>query len=96
MLTIDEMKRAVAKIGKKYNIKSAYLFGSYAKNTATESSDVDLIIDKGDIHTFSQYFNFHEELERELDNPVDLLTEQGTSPKFHNLIKNNRIFLYGA
>ncbi|MBQ6147911.1 nucleotidyltransferase domain-containing protein, partial [Candidatus Saccharibacteria bacterium] len=47
MLTIDRIKEVVTRLGKKYGVKNVYLFGSYAKNTATENSDVDLIIDKG-------------------------------------------------
>lgn len=42
MLTIEEIKAAVEKVGKKYGIKNAYLFGSYAKGEATEDSDVDI------------------------------------------------------
>lgn len=95
MLTVSQIKKIVAKLGKKYGIKSAYLFGSYAKNTATEDSDVDLVIDKGDIHTFRGYFELHEELEKELGTKVDLLTDKSITPKFYNLIKNDRIPLYG-
>ena len=61
MLTINTIKAVVSKIGKKYGIKSAYLFGSYAKGTATENSDVDLVIDKGELHTYKDYFHFCDE-----------------------------------
>ena len=47
MLTIEQIKRAVTTVGKKYGIKNACLFGSYAKGNATEKSDVDLLIDLG-------------------------------------------------
>ena len=96
MLTIDRIKQVVTEVGKKYGIKSAYLFGSYAKEKATEKSDVDLIIDKGNIHSFKEFFHLHEDLENELGVKVDLLTDRGVTPRFFNNIKNDRILLYGA
>ena len=35
MLTIPEIREKVTKVCKKYGVKSAYLFGSYAKDTET-------------------------------------------------------------
>ena len=96
MLTIPQIKTIVTRVGKKYGIKKAYLFGSYAKNTASRSSDVDLIIDKGDVHSFKDFFHLHEDLERELATSVDLLTEKGITPRFYERIKNDRVLLYEA
>ncbi|MDO4987385.1 MAG: nucleotidyltransferase domain-containing protein [Candidatus Saccharibacteria bacterium] len=96
MLTIDEIKAAVAKVGKKYGIKKAYLFGSYARGEANEESDIDLIIDKGEIHTFKDFFHLHEDLKSALGTNVDLLTDKGITPRFYQLIKNDRILIYGA
>lgn len=96
MLTIAEIERIVTRIGKKYGIKNAYLFGSYAKKNANNKSDVDLIIDKGDIHSFKEFFHLHEDLEKELGVKVDLLTDKGITQRFFDRIKNDRILLYGA
>ena len=96
MLTIPQIKTIVTRICKKYGVKNAYLFGSYAKGQADSQSDIDLIIDKGDIHTYRDYFHFHQELEDSLGTKVDLTSEEGMFPKFFNLIKNDRIMLYGA
>lgn len=98
MLTIDEIKKAVSKVGKKYGIKSAYLFGSYAKNTATERSDVDLIIDDGgNIKSLIGLSGFRLDLIDELGGvDVDVLTEDGMKPRFFELIKGDRVLIYGA
>ena len=45
MLTIEEIKKTVAEIAPKYNLKKVTLFGSRANGTATENSDVDLIVE---------------------------------------------------
>ena len=97
MLTIEEIKRAVTKIGKKYGIKNAYLFGSYAKGKATESSDVDIIIDRGNIGDLIELSGFRLDLIDELNGVgVDVLTTGGVRPRFFDLIKNDRVLLYGA
>lgn len=96
MLTIDEIKKVVVKVGKKYGVKNAYLFGSYAKGQATEDSDVDILLNSGSINTYDDYYNYHSNLEKDLGTKVDLLTMDGINPRFFELIKNDRIDLYAA
>ena len=96
MLTIDEIRTAVEKVGKEYGIKNAYLFGSYAKGEATENSDIDILIDRGDIHTYKDFFHFSEDLKSSLGCDVDITSEDGLLPGFFNLIKDDRIILYAA
>ncbi len=96
MLTIEMIRNAVAKVGKKYGIKSAYLFGSYAKGLANAESDVDLLIDKGNIKGI-QLSGFRLELIDELGGvDVDVVTEKGLRDGFLKMINNDRILLYGA
>ncbi|MBR0480364.1 nucleotidyltransferase domain-containing protein [Candidatus Saccharibacteria bacterium] len=96
MLTIDEIKAAVTKVGKKYGIKNAYLFGSYARGEANEDSDVDVIIDAGKIRSYLGLSGFRVELVNELGKDVDVLTDDGVHPKFFEFIKNDRILVYGS
>ncbi|SJZ64469.1 hypothetical protein SAMN02745116_01039 [Pilibacter termitis] len=42
--TIEEIKEKVKPIAKKYHVKEMYLFGSYARGTATDSSDLDFVV----------------------------------------------------
>ena len=44
-LTVEEIKKVVAKIAPKYNLKKVTLFGSRATGKNREDSDVDLIIE---------------------------------------------------
>lgn len=96
MLTIDKIKGTVAKFSEKYGVKSAHLFGSYAKGNAGEDSDVDLIIEKGDVQSYDDYCDLKFSIEDELGIRVDLLTTEGVRPKFFEMIKNDRILLYAA
>lgn len=96
MLKIEQIKEIVSRIGKKYGIKNAYLFGSYARGEQTETSDIDIIIDRGELSTYDDYFDMREELSRDLNVKVDLVATDGVKPNFYKLIKDDRILLYGA
>ena len=76
-LKIEQIKDIVSKVLKNYEVKSCYLFGSYAKGYATERSDVDLLIDS-DI-TGLDYYGLIEELRTALKKKVDLLTLKSLS-----------------
>ena len=56
MLTIDEIKAAVAPICERYGVKRMTLFGSYARGDADDKSDVDLMVDKYDEKNFAASF----------------------------------------
>ena len=43
--TIDQIKAIVTPIAEKYHLPAIYLFGSYARGTATDGSDIDLLVD---------------------------------------------------
>lgn len=46
MITLNEIKNFVNEIAEGYQPEKIYLFGSYANNTATADSDIDLLIIK--------------------------------------------------
>ena len=52
--SIQELKDIVTPLAQKYGAQRVYLFGSYARRDMTESSDVDLRIDKGSIRPKSR------------------------------------------
>ena len=44
--TITQIKERIEPIARRYDLAAVYLFGSYAKGSATEDSDVDILVDK--------------------------------------------------
>ena len=95
MLMIERIREVVTRVGKKYGIKSACLFGSYAKGTANENSDVDLMVDDGgNIKGYVAFNGFRIDLMNELGTDVDLLTPNSIGSRFYNLIKNDKVLLY--
>lgn len=43
--SLDELAHLITPVMQKHQIKSATLFGSYAKGTMTKDSDIDLVVD---------------------------------------------------
>ena len=71
ILTIDDIKNACKVVLDEYSVKYCILFGSYAKGSANEKSDVDLVISTE--VTGLRFFGIAERLRRELHKKVDLL-----------------------
>ncbi|MBR2831278.1 nucleotidyltransferase domain-containing protein [Candidatus Saccharibacteria bacterium] len=96
MLSVNSIKEIVTKVSKRYGVKKVYLFGSYAKGLATEDSDVDLVIDKGELHGLELSAYRLDLIDEFGGTDVDVLTESSLKPKFADYIKNDRILLYGV
>lgn len=71
ILTLDEIKQGCKAVLDEYNVKYCILFGSYAKGTATEKSDVDLLISTDIVGL--KFFGIAERLRETLHKKVDLL-----------------------
>ena len=92
---INEMKKRISPVAKKYNIERIYLFGSYARGEAKPSSDIDLRID-GDLNFgFIKYYEMLENLQKQFSKQLDLITTDGLDNKFLNKIKKDEVLVYG-
>ena len=74
--SIEEIAARVAPIAEAYGLRSIYVFGSYARNEATEHSDIDLLIDTTctnlrSLHSLGQLYC---DLEAALHKKIDLIT----------------------
>lgn len=92
--TIDEIKEKTIPIAITYGIQSLSLFGSYARNEANDSSDVDICIEKGALRSLLQYFSFVHDLEKSLNCHVDVVTTEIEDRDFLQQILRERIVLY--
>ena len=71
ILQREDIVRVCSEVFSDYDIDFCYLFGSYAKGKAVETSDVDLVISS---HvTGLKFYGLVEELREELRKKVDLL-----------------------
>ena len=93
--TIDEIKSIAAPIAKQHGVAALYLFGSYARRDMTESSDVDLRIDKGSIRGLA-LAGFLVDLEDALGLKVDLIPTTSLDGQFLSSIQEDEVLLYEA
>ena len=69
---VEEIKKKILPILKKYGVRKASLFGSAARGEATESSDVDILVEIGSNVSLLDFVGLKLELEEVLGRDVDL------------------------
>ena len=85
----------VASLAEEYGAAKVSLFGSYATGEARADSDIDLLLEKGEIRGM-QVLDFQEALAEKLGRPVDVVTTAGASARFLNNIRKDEVVLYEA
>ena len=95
MYTIEEIKDTLNPIFHENGIRSAVLFGSYAKGQATERSDIDILVDSG-LRGLA-FYGLLENVVSALTVPVDLidLSQIEAGSEIDNEIKNSGVMIYG-
>jgi hypothetical protein len=72
ILSLEDIKNICNEVFAEYEVRYAYLFGSYAKGKATEKSDVDLLVELTGKNGL-KFFEMVEVLREKLKKKVDLL-----------------------
>lgn len=93
--TLSEIRDIVSPLAKQYGAERIYLFGSYARGDYSESSDIDLRIDKGNIRGV-QLGGLLADLEDSLGLSVDLIPTGSLDKHFLEAIQKDEVLLYEA
>jgi len=96
VLTIEQIRNTVAAYFKDKPVKEVYLFGSYARGEADETSDVDILFSLKE-NTRISYFGLAQylvDLEQRLSSKVDLVEEETVFPRLRKYINADRILLF--
>lgn len=94
MTDIKNVSELVTPIAQKYGAERVALFGSRAKNTATETSDYDFVISRGNIQSLFQLAAFIDELESVLGTNIDVITDTSNNIEFLEQIKKDEVIVY--
>ena len=97
MYTQQELITILIPIFKRYPIKRAAIFGSYARGEQSADSDLDLILDYEFSNELPDFLDFWDDLERILGTKADVLTFNSleTTPKrFRDRILNEARYIY--
>ena len=92
---MDKIKTLCAK----HKVNKLFVFGSVLKDTFTNESDIDFVVDfvKLDLSDYADnYFDLKDQLESIFNRPVDLLEEKGIrNPYLRKKIENEKHLIYG-
>ncbi len=95
IFTIGDITRLVKPIAEKYKVQEIYLFGSYARGEADESSDLDFLVFGGEKFKPTMIFSLAEELREVLKKDVDVfeITEINKDSDFYRTIMKERLLV---
>ncbi|MBQ9031306.1 MAG: nucleotidyltransferase domain-containing protein [Parasporobacterium sp.] len=95
MTTVDSIKETLEPVFKSYHVKKAILFGSFAKGTAKDNSDIDIFVDSG--LKGLQFFGLLEDVTTSLNRSVDLIdsSQVQKDSKVMREINKTGITIYG-
>lgn len=92
--SLEEIRKVVLPVAKKYSLNSVRLFGSYARGEARPDSDLDFVIDAGEIQSLFQLGGIQTELSEAFHKKVDLLTDGSLEPEFRDRIQADEVMIY--
>ncbi len=97
---IQEIKDKIFPICKKYKVKAAYLFGSYARGEANDKSDIDIRIDRTGSIPLSSLLGlsgFRLDCINTFKKDFDIISaplDFKNDPNFSNNLLNDEVILY--
>ena len=91
---INKVKKSILKLLQASGVKRAAIFGSFARNEATEESDIDLLIEfKGKNKSLFDLVALKLQLEEELGRPVDVITYNSLHPLLRDRILAEQVII---
>ena len=92
--TVPQLRAILSPVFSRYGVCRAVLFGSYGKGTATEKSDVDLLVDSG--LRGLKFVGFLDEVQRTVGKEVDLfdVTHIQAGSRIEREIRDTGITVY--
>lgn len=98
MISLADISSSASRLLARYDVREAYLFGSFARGEQTPDSDIDLRLVCGAAMTFGTLYGLSLELEKELGRKVDIVTNplEHMRPAFRKNIEQDEVRLYTA
>ena len=96
--SFDEIRQIVTPIAARYDVERVFLIGSYARREAHAASDIDLVIDKGQLEGM-RFLSMLCDLTDDFGKNVDLITssslmQNDTHSLFRQAIDAERVLVY--
>jgi len=98
MNLIDQNIDKLIELCLNYKVRELYIFGSVLTDKFNDSSDIDFLVQFGQVDIldyFDNYMDFKEKLEVLLNRPVDLIENQAIrNPIFRKIVDRDKILVY--
>jgi len=91
---IQLLNEHTADMDHRFSVKKIGLFGSFARGTPDDQSDVDLLVEF-EAPTFDHYMDLKSFLEDLLGRPVDLVLADSVKPRLKPLIAKEAVYAQG-
>ena len=93
ILSFEDIKYIVKPLAEKYHISEVYIFGSYARNEATITSDIDFLVFGGKEFKLTSIFAFAEELRIAIQKEIDVfeINEVNKNSTFYETIMKEKV-----
>ena len=88
---IETLRAHRETLAERFGVRSLALFGSYARGTATESSDIDILVRFDGPATSKSYFGVQFYLEDLFGRPIDLVTDKALRPRFRPYVEREAV-----
>jgi predicted nucleotidyltransferase len=88
---LERYRAEILSIASKYGARAVRVFGSMAQGTATDASDVDILVDLEPGRSLLDQVGFKQELEDLLGRRVDIVVEGGISPYLEKRILSEAV-----
>jgi predicted nucleotidyltransferase len=88
---LDLLSRSKPELQARFGVTRLALFGSTARDTATNDSDIDILVAFDGPATSKRYFGVQFYLEDLFGRPVDLVTEKALRPELRPYIEQEQV-----
>ena len=78
-------------LAERFGVTELALFGSFARDQATDDSDLDILVSFHGSADWQRYFGAQFYLEDLLGRPVDLVTDKGLRPEIRPYVERDAI-----
>lgn len=94
--SINDIKKMLSEILNNTDVEKAVLFGSYAKNTSTETSDIDILIDSNGKIKGLKFFAIIDMIREKFNKDVDVIekSEIDKNSKIEREIEETGVVVY--
>ena len=88
---LDKLQSHKQTLAERFGVTGLALFGSFARDQATDGSDVDILVRFDGPATSRTYFGVQFYIEDLLGHPVDLVTEKALRPELRPYVEQEAV-----